>query len=345
MTLIDQPKIELPDINRILLLRLRRMGDIILTTPALRALRASWPKAYLCYVVESPYARLIEGNGLVDEVIILRPRSGLPELIKNIHKLRSHKFEVVIDFHGGPRSALLALTCGSRLRIGYHTKFRGWIYHYRVPRHSASGPIHSVVNHLNLIKTLNPKIEENFSLLVPPIRPEEKRKVDTFWQESGLTSRRVVAVHISAGNSFRDWGKKNLVTFLKKLISLKEPKPLLIGSVKDIAREKEIQRSLDQPVPSLVGQTNLGELMAALAKVDLFVGPDSGPMHLASALNKPIVALFGPTLPANFAPWKAKAVILEKPMTCRPCRQRSCPEKNFPCIQSISPEAVSYTHL
>lgn len=340
MTQIGRPKINPPEIKKVLILRLRRMGDVILTTPALRALKTFWPEAHLSYVVESPYARLIEGNGLVEEVIILKPRLPLPRLLQNIKKMRAKKFDVVIDFHGGPRSSFMALMSGAQLRIGYATKFRGWIYHYRVPRHYASGPVHSVINHLNLVKTLNPHIKEDYPLLIPPAQPEERKQMEAFWHQAGLLSRQVIAVHISAGNRFRDWGKENLVIFLKKLLSFPEVVPLLIGSEKDLPREREIQASLERPIPSLVGRTNLGELIAALEKVDLFIGPDSGPMHLAAALNKPIVALFGPTIPAHFAPWKAKSIILERALPCRPCRQRSCPQNDFPCIRSISPEEV-----
>lgn len=316
------------------------MGDIILTTPALRALRTIFPEAYICYLVEVPYARLIEGSSFVNEVLAIQPRLSLTGLLAVIKKLRGKKFDAAIDFHGGPRCALFVLTCGSRLKIGYETKFKAWVYDYRVPRSYLSGPVHSVINHLNLVKILNPEIREDYPLQVPPPRPEEKRKIETFWQQLDLSSRRVVAVHISAGNRFRDWGKENLVAFLESLAALPKVVPLLIGSREDKLREKEILQSLKKGIPSLVGETSLGELMATLEKVNLFVGPDSGPMHLAAALNKPIVALFGPTLPAHFAPWKAKAIILERSMACRPCRQRSCSEKNYACIQGIRPEQV-----
>jgi heptosyltransferase-1 len=316
------------------------MGDIILTTPALKALRSAFPQAYLCYLVERPYDRLIEGHGLVDDILAVKPDPGLIGLLAIIRKLRRKKFDIAIDFHGGPRSALLVLASGSRWKIGYKTKYKAWVYDYLVPRSYPSGPVHSVINHLNLIRTLKPEIGQEFSLQVPPSRPEERERIEAFWKQAGLTSKKVLAIHISAGNRFRDWGKENLVSFLEGLASWREVWPLLIGSKEEKAREKEIIESLGRPVPSLVGQTSLGELIATLEKADLFVGPDSGPMHLAAALNKPIVALFGPTLPAHFAPWKAKAIILERPVACRPCRQRSCPESNFVCLQTIEPEEV-----
>ncbi len=339
MTLTDLPKIETANIKKILLLRPRRMGDIILTTPALKALRSLLPLAHISYLVETPYARLIEGNNLVDEVIAIQPRPSFAAFLAIIKKIRKKKFDAVIDFHGGPRCALFVLTSGSPLKIGYETKYKAWVYDYRVPRSYVSGPVHSVVNHLNLVRILNPKISEDYSLQVPPPQLEEKRKIEIFWKQLDLSSRRVAAVHISAGNQFRDWGTNNLVSFLKHLVSLSVT-PLLIGSREDKLREKEILKNFKGEVISLVGETSLGELMAVLERVDLFVGPDSGPMHLAAALNKPIVALFGPTIPAHFAPWKARAIIIEKPLSCRPCRQRSCPEKNYSCIREIRPDEV-----
>jgi ADP-heptose:LPS heptosyltransferase len=164
LTRIDQPKIEEASIKRILLVRPRRMGDIILTTPALRALRSAFPEAYLCYLVEKPYARLIEGNGLVDEVLAIKPDPGLVGLLTIIRKLRRKKFDVALDFHGGPRSALLVLASGSRWKIGYKTKYKAWVYDYLVPRSYASGPVHSVINHLNLVRILKPETGQEFSL-------------------------------------------------------------------------------------------------------------------------------------------------------------------------------------
>lgn len=342
LTLKDRPRIDPPDIRKILLLRPRRLGDIILTTPAVGALRKSLPQASITYLLETPYRRLIEGSELVDEVIVLPPALSLAYLVRLIAKLRRRYYDLVVDFHGGPRTAIISLLCGARLRVGYKTKYKAWVYQRQVPRSRPEGPIHSVANHLNLIRALGLEITDDFPLYVPASTAKEREKIAAFWQKWSLPSSRVLAVHISAGNRFRDWGKDNLVRFLKKILLIPEIIPLLIGSEEDIAREKQILSSLARPVPSLVGNLSLGELIALLERVDVFFGADSGPMHLAAALKKPVVALFGPTLPAHFAPWKTQAVILEKPLTCRPCRQRSCPEKNYPCIQGIDPdEAVA----
>ncbi len=336
----DQPRIKTEEIKKVLLLRPKRLGDIILTTPALLALKNCLPDVSISYLLEAPYLRLIEGNGLVQEVLTIEPKAGWISLWRLINHLRRQHFDIAIDFHGGPRSSLLTMASGSRVKVGYRTKYRAWVYHLQVPRRSPSGPIHSVVNHLNLIRALGLEVGNDFPLFLPPSRPEEREKIDLLWKEFQFFSRKVIAFHISAGNRFRDWGLKNIISFLEKISSSRELAVILLGSAEDKLREKEIKTFLGQALPSAVGRVSLGELVALLERVSLFIGPDSGPMHLAAATGRPIVALFGPTLPAHFGPWKAKAIILEKPFPCRPCRQRSCPEKEFPCLRTIKPEEV-----
>jgi len=345
LTPTDRPKIDPAKIKKVLLVRPRRLGDIILTTPALRALKSALPQAKIFFLLESPYRRLIQGNGLVEEVIAIQPKLNWIGLSRLIMILRKYHFDLAIDFHGGPRSALITLGSGSRLRVGYRTQYKSWAYHMTVARSSPAGPIHSVVNHLNLVRAAGLNVGDDFSLCVAAAQPEEKKTVDACWQEWGLSSKKVIALHISAGNQFRDWGQENIVNFLKRIGPSGQILPLLIGSKEDKKREKEIIEALGRPLPSLVGNTSLGELTAALERVDLFVGPDSGPMHLAAALGRPIVALFGPTLPAHFSPWKARAVILERKLACRPCRQRTCPYSNYPCIKGIEAEEVAAASL
>lgn len=90
----------------------------------------------------------------------------------------------------------------------------------------------------------------------------------------------------------------------------------------------------------MVGKLNLREVRELISRSALFVGPDSGPMHIAATTSTPIVALFGPTLPAHFSPWQAKAYLIEKDFDCRPCRQKRCIYEDFRCLRSITPDEV-----
>jgi heptosyltransferase-1 len=117
-------------------------------------------------------------------------------------------------------------------------------------------------------------------------------------------------------------------------------KIVLIGSGVDRQTEEKILTTGKAPVLSMVSRLNLRELREMVLQASLFVGPDSGPMHIAATTPTPIVAYFGPTLPAHFGPWKARSTLLEKDFDCRPCRQRKCIHEDFRCLRTISPEEV-----
>jgi heptosyltransferase-1 len=321
---------------KFLLLRLRRTGDIILTTPAVSALKAAFPGSELTYVVEEPYARLVQGHPCLDKVIVLERKMGRRAFWRLIRKIRREKYDVVLDFHGGPRSSLLTLFSAAKTKIGYEVKYRRFIYDIRVPRASSQGPVHSAANHLNLVKALGVAIPEPPPLLLPEARPKEADRAKKLLAGPG----RAVILHIGAGNQFRNWGVQNIAGLLRLFDSRPDVRVYLAGGPDDLPAEAEIRELYGRPVRSLVGQLNLIELREAISRAALFIGPDSGPMHIAASTRTPIVAYFGPTLPAHFAPWKARATALEKSLECRPCRQRRCLYKDFRCLKTITPQEV-----
>jgi heptosyltransferase-1 len=226
------------------------------------------------------------------------------------------------------------------VKAGYKLKYKNFIYDIRLPRGRKDGYIHSVENHLNLVKALGIAVSELSPLELPSARPEEKKRIDAYWRENDLAGKKAVVLHIGAGNAFRDWGADNLAALSDLLAGRSGVKVILVGSAGDKPREKEILGTIRRPVLSLVAELNLIELRELLGQAALFVGPDSGPMHIAAAAGTPIVALFGPTLPENFGPWQAEATLIARDLDCRPCRQRRCITDDFRCLRSIRPEEV-----
>ena len=334
------PRAEAQPPRSILLIRLRRIGDIVMTTPALGILREAFPAASLSYVVEEPFRRLIEGHPQVDRAIVLPSRPGAAAFARFLLSLRHEKFDAAVDFHGGPRAAWMTLFSRARLRVGYETGAKGFVYNRRVPRASAAGALHSVVNHVNLVRVLTGSDPEIPRLLLPAARPDEAARIDRLLAEAGLDGSRFAAVHISAGNAFRDWDSSHYLKLIERLRGESGVASLLVGSESDRAKESEILGHSPVPVPSLAGRLNLIELREVIGRAALYIGPDSGPMHIAASTRTPIVAVFGPTLPAHFAPWRAEARIVETPLDCRPCRQRHCQSRDFGCIKGISADEV-----
>jgi len=331
-------------LGKILLIRLRRIGDIILTTPAVRALKLALPQAELAYVVEEPYRRLVEGNPDLAEIIVVPKGQTGRDFAALIRRVRKAKFDAVLDFHGGPRASLLTLLSGAKIKIGYEVKYRSFIYDVRVPRRTAGARIHSVENHVNLVRALGVPVTEISGLVVPEARPEEAATVRRFLAENGLTSGDAggpVVLHIGAGTRFRDWGAENMAELIRLLETRPGVRVILIGGQEDREIEAAILE-LTTGTLSLVGRLNLAETRELIARATLFAGPDSGPMHIAAATGTPIVAWFGPNVTAHVAPWKprAEARTIEKDLDCRPCKQRKCVHGDLRCMRTITPKEV-----
>jgi ADP-heptose:LPS heptosyltransferase len=352
------------DVGKVLLIRLRRIGDVVMTTPAVALLKKHFPGASLTYLVEEPFRRLVEGNPALDRVIAVPAKQGFGEFAGLVRNLRKERFDVLIDFHGGPRASWITFASGARLKIGYAIRTKGFLYDIRIPRAGdGGGPIHSVRNHVNLVRALGAEIADGDipPLALPAAKPEEAGRVAGLVREGGAIggsasgsggsasmgagkgAAKLVVLHVGAGNKFRDWGTANIAELVKLLAGVPGVKVALIGAEGDRKTEGEVRRAAPDAVIPLAGRLNLIEIRELIAQAALYVGPDSGPMHIAASTATPIVAYFGPTLPAVFAPWRpdgGKTVILEKALDCRPCRQRECITDDYRCLRTITPADV-----
>ena len=214
LNLKGPPKIDPSSIHKILLIRLRRIGDIILTTPSIQVLREHFPHADISFIVEEPYKELVEGNKNLDRVIVHKKSPKLKEFLKSIQRIRREKFDVVVDFHGGPRASLLTLFARARLKIGYQIKYKSFIYNIKVPRKPQEGYIHSAENHINLVKSLGIRVRSSPSLHLPEATKEQIEKIKRIIAEHNLEQLKIITLHIGAGNEFRQWGKDKFVDFV-----------------------------------------------------------------------------------------------------------------------------------
>jgi ADP-heptose:LPS heptosyltransferase len=346
------------DVGKVLLIRLRRIGDVVMTTPAVALLKEHFPGASLTYLVEEPFRRLVEGNPALDRVIAVQAKQGFGEFAGLVRELRKERFDVLIDFHGGPRASWITFASGARLKIGYAIRTKGFLYDVRVPRAGDGGaPIHSVRNHVNLVRALGAEIADGDipPLVLPAAKPEEAKRVAGIVRDAGAMAgpasgsdaskgaAKLVVLHVGAGNKFRDWGTENIAELVKLLAGVPGVKVALIGAEGDRKTEDEVRRAAPDAVIPLAGRLNLIEIRELIAQAALYVGPDSGPMHIAASTATPIVAYFGPTLPAVFAPWRPggeKTIILEKALDCRPCRQRECITDDYRCLRTIAAAEV-----
>jgi ADP-heptose:LPS heptosyltransferase len=342
----------------ILLVRLRLIGDVVFTTPAIRAIRRHYPDARITYIVEEQAAAVVRDNPHLDEVIVAcNPHAPgrLRADLALIRRLRRQRYDLAIDFHGGPRSSVLTWLSGARARIGYEVAGRSWMYTTRVPRPRMLRPRHSVVSQWDVLLPLG---------IAPPTPAVDAPEMVTNAAAAETIARRlaaagvdagnaIVVVHVSAGNPFRRWPIEAFVELICRLASADPARRIILTSgPSDAAAATEVAREArarlapeERPAVVECGEFNLSELHALLGRAALYIGGDSGPLHIAGTTAVPVVGLYGPTLPVRSQPYRGTDFISMaaevSDLPCRPCNQRRCEPGDFRCLTRISAEEVA----
>lgn len=326
---------------------------MVFTTPIPAALAHHYPGSRLTYLVEAAAAPVVRHLPEIDDLIVVdRPR-GLQRIaydLQLMRDLRARHFDLAIDLHGGPRAALLTRASGAPRRIGYDIPGRTWAYTDRVPwTPSLTPPRHSVLNQWDLLTPLGiGSADRAMNAVRMPVPAETARSVRQRLHAAGVPDQAAIAVlHVSAGNPFRRWPAERFAALAAALTT--EPMALhvvITSGPSDAAAATAVTaeaRRLSGPTAhriTLAGEFDLSELAALVSLARLYVGGDSGPLHVAGTTRTPIVALFGPTLPERSMPWRDPAVpalaVDAGPLPCRPCHQRTCVTGDFRCLTEIS---------
>jgi len=342
---------------KILLVRLRQIGDVVFTTPTLAALKAQFPSAALTYLVEPAAAAVVAGNPHLSQVRVVPKTAGASGFLADMalgRSLAREHFDLAIDFHGGPRASLLTWLSRAPVRVGYAITGRGWMYTHQVDRPRALRARHSVENQWDLLEAVGvpPADRERYATDMPVDPTAAARiiaRLDTHRVDPGA---RLVVMHVSAGNPFRRWPLSAFAEVASGLAALDPAVHVLVTSgpseayaaaqVITLAQARLEVHARHQIVAC--GDFSLAELRALVERAALYIGGDSGPMHVASCSAVPMVSLYGPTLPARSEPWRSRrlpSVAIEVDgLPCRPCDQRVCAPGDFRCLARITPQAV-----
>jgi lipopolysaccharide heptosyltransferase II len=344
---------------RILLVRPRLIGDVILTTPAIRAIRRRFPDAELLYLVESLAAPVVAGNPHLTEVLVVEHRRGWDRVkddLRLARTLRSRRVDVAVDFHGGPRSAWFTFASGAPVRVGYDIRGRMWMYTRVVRRPRNAGPRHSMLNQWDLLRAIDPALAaptrdtDRVEMVVDPsARAAVDRRLASFGMDAG---DQIVVLHVSARNPFRRWPESSFAEAAAGLVRGRNHRWVIVvggpsdrdaaGRVIVLAHGLLDATDAARIVPG--EGWSLAEMRALMDRASLFLGGDSGPMHVAATSDIPIVALYGPTVPDQWAPWRPRhlptVAVDSGPLPCRPCDQRACAPGDFRCLTRITAASV-----
>jgi lipopolysaccharide heptosyltransferase II len=342
--------------HKILIIRLSAVGDVIRTLPAVKALKEHNPSSHIAWVVEEPSKTLLESQSEIDEVIVvprkrwtegitspLRIVRTMGEVVRFVRMLRERRFDMAFDFHGLLKSGLLSYVSGAPARVGFDRKWsKEWNFLFSNIR--AKLPE-------DKIKKMN-RFEQNFGLLraigldVKEVKtglsiPSGDREViESFF--GNLTTplkRPLIAIHpgTSQKTRYKRWMLDRYAQLSDRFIRELGATVLFTWGPGELDWVKAVQKEMKEP--SLLGPhtesiTQLGEVFR---RCDLYVGGDTGPMHVASMMGIPVVAIFGPTYPTVNAPFGRHRMVRQD-VGCNPCRNRSCDE--LTCMKAVTVDAV-----
>ncbi len=334
-------------IQSILIVRLSSIGDIILTTPLVRALSHAFPGARIDYVLKKEYYSLIRHHPAVSRVYGLDTSQGMSGLWQLIKEIRGQRYDLILDLHVNPRSILIR-ELGRPLIHRHYSKL------------TLKRQMLRLFN-INLLKNARPVLERYFSALdgmgirydmgCPElyVDRESEQTVETRISAAGMNASRPI-IGLAPGASYvtKHWPAEGFVKAGNMLAEEMDADIMILGGRHDLEEagqvEQGLQRTGAKKVLNLCGELALLETAAAISKLGILISNDSGLMHMATALDTPVTAVFGPTSrELGFFPCGPKAQVVEAELDCRPCSLHGddhCPKDHFRCMQDVTPESV-----
>lgn len=323
--------------RRILVTRTDRLGDVLLSTPLIKNLRDAIPNVYIAMMVQAPLRQVVEGNPYLDEVIVIDKKGVTKGFINSIRfclELRRRNFDIALNLHPTVRTHLLVFFAAIPERIGYDRKW-GFLNTRQLHHTKQLGLKHESEYVLEFLKELG--IQPSTPKMYLPLYPEAEAWADTFIRSRARAGSTLVVVHTQASSPSRHWP----IGYFCRLINMMAGR--LNVTVIVVGKEREAGIQETESIINMTAQTSLGQLASIIKRSSLLISTDSGPMHMAAALDIPVIAIFGrkqPGLsPRRWGPLGPRNVYLHKDAGCGICLAHDC-KNDFACLKAIQPEEV-----
>jgi len=322
------------------------VGDAIMALPALRVVRSRFPEAEIAIVGRPSIVDIYRDQNICDQLIPYDPKGlhmGLSGRERIVVELRGQKFDVALLLQNAFDAAWLAWRANIPERIGYARDRRSFLLTKAipVPRHGEI-PSHEKFYYLELLRRagwLDSVQDESFIGLHIP--EDKRRNADEFLCKSGVRQS-ALRIAIGAGASYgsaKCWPPSRFAEVANRLQSEADADVILFGTAAEASVSTAISAEMRRPPIDLTGKTAIADLPALLSQCHLFIGNDSGAMHVAAAVGVPIVAVFGPTDPDGTAPVTPRCIIVQQKPYCSPCFLRRCPTDHR-CMTAITANMV-----
>lgn len=330
-------------IKNIAIFRTDRIGEVLLSTVAVSAVKKNYPGALITFVTSSYSKDIIEMQKDIARLIIAetsRKSVWFIEALRLALALRPGKFDMAIVLNPNKALHLACFLAGIPIRAGYNRKWP-FLLTDTIEDERGSGEKHETEYTMDFLRKIGITVDPSAPALEPD--GESKSFVGNFLKANLKQGRRIVAVHSGASNPAKMWPKKNYAELVKKLKAATNAEIVFIGDDKGAITAKEIIAISGEDVHNFCGKFTLKELAAFLMNTSVFIGSDTGPMHMAASLGVPVVAIFGRNIPGagpkRWGPLGDGHTVLHRPPECDPCDDSSC-RKGYLCLENIKPDDV-----
>ncbi len=334
--------------QRILIVKLGSIGDIVHTLPVLRTLRVRFPNAFIAWAVEEKLADLLYGNTDLDEIVIISTKrwrknlsfSTLSEVMEAIGNLREKSFDIVLDFQGLIKSGVVSLLTGAKNRVGFSRKDCREKANILFTNRKARPFIdqeHVVDKNLSLLKKFQiEKFQIEFSL---KSSPEAETSIHSFCADhTDFFQKPVAAINPGVGFATKQWALDRYARIADRVFRELNLNILLTWGPGEKEKVEKIAATMEENC-LIAPPTTILESIALYKKLDLFIGGDTGPLHICAALGVSTVSIFGPTNPNRNGSYGDGHTTAFKKLHCSFCYKRKCPTQNE-CMSELREEEV-----
>jgi len=325
--------------KRILIIEVNWVGDVLFTTPAIRAIREHDKDAFIGCLVVPRCVEMLEKNPNIDELIVYDEegaRKGIFGQISFIFELRKKRFDTAISFHRSMSRMLIAALAGAKRRIGYYTNKRFWLLTDCIKQPDEQP--HRVEYFLNIVRAIGIDTKnKDYDFYIPA---DSVKNADRILSQARIADGEEFFVINPGGNwSAKRWPKERYAKLCNELKARYGKKIVITGAEKDMPLAEDIIRMSANCAVSICGKTTLKELGAVMRRASIVISNDSGPMHIAVSQKSPTVAIFGPTSPKITGPYgDADYIVLHKWYDCQTPCYAVC--SDYRCMEAVSVEDV-----
>ncbi len=332
--------------DRILVREVNWLGDIVMSLPALRAVRKAFPKARVSVLIKKELASFFDGAAWIDEVIPFKVRKGVVNGLRDrrdiVTELKVRKFDLAVLFPNSFDSAAWPAWAGIPARAGFSRDARGFLLTHKIRPSPKILEAHQVHYYLEMLKETI-RIDGSPDDFTPDVSAANVAKMREF-----LSARRkrpdkpLIGMAVAAAyGPAKEWPADYYARLIDLLAEKHGAECVLVGAPNERQRSEDVISKSKSGAIQVAGETSVGEALALLSLCAGFAGNDSGSMHVSGALGKPTVGIYGSTRADRTGPLGPKTKILYKQIECSPCLKRTCKFGHYDCLKMISPEEVA----